>query len=804
MKAERPPSTQRQKSVPGGSLIKSLALVGLLIVVGTASLQADLIVNGDFTANAAQFTTWPGYAGGSNPTTISNWSSYLDASGIGLNGAGTTAGNAFGPTDTGGKTYAFIQGGGQAIYQYLAFTPNTNYTLNIDIAGRAGDAAPKFSVKFAGGDLVPFWDSDVLYGGGLPIAASQGAFTHYSVNFTTPASLPTGAMIQLWNESPAGDNTVCYVNISIPGIPAPDTTPPSISCPPNVTVHANPGQNYATNVAIFSPVASDNSGSVTVTNNAPAQSPMGVTTVTWTAVDPSGNLATCEQGVTVTGPLRIDLALVPPNHPVQLTLTGGTGRAQRIESSTNLIAWTPLATVPQTNATLQWVDSDATNLPQRFYRSLKLTALDVYVATPDLNYTYSLVNTIPGTGQTTFVLEMTSQAWLTTNEVNRTLWKHWLIIVKPNGVAHSKSLLYISGGSNDDPAPTSADSTLLQIALDTQTVVTELRMVPNQPLTFAGESFSRSEDAFMSYTWDKFLRTGDDKWPSLLPMTKAAVRAMDTVSAFCASTPGGGINVDAFVVMGGSKRGWTTWTTAIVDHRVVAIIPIVIDLLNLKTSFIHHYRCYGGWAPAIQDYVNIHIMDRLTTPEFGALMAILDPYEYRSRLTLPKYIINSTGDQFFLSDSSQFYFDDLPGVKYLRYVPNTDHNVFGGSDAWDTVEACYQAVLTSAALPQFSWTLPTSNSIRVVTDTSPSNVKLWQATNPNARDFRLQTIGAVWQSTPLADQGGGVYVGTVPTPPQGFTAFFVELTYPGSGATPFKFTTRVKVVPDIEPFGYPP
>src|SRR5215831_14117490 len=59
------------------------------------------------------------------------------------------------------------------------------------------------------------------------------------------------------------------------------------------------------------------------------------------------------------------------------------------------------------------------------------TALDEYVAKPDPNYSFHLVNTIPEADQTTFILEMTSQAWLTTNEVDRPLWKHWVIIVEP-------------------------------------------------------------------------------------------------------------------------------------------------------------------------------------------------------------------------------------------------------------------------------------------------------------------------------------------------------------------------------------
>jgi len=201
------------------------------------------------------------------------------------------------------------------------------------------------------------------------------------------------------------------------------------------------------------------------------------------------------------------------------------------------------------------------------------TALDAYVAAPDTNYTFQLVKTIPGQGQTTYVLEMTSQGWLTTNEVDRPLWKHWLLIVKPDEVRSSKSLLFINGGANDGKVPKSADGNLVRIAVATKSVVADLKMVPNQPLVFAGETEGRKEDSLIAYTWDKFLRTGDKKWPARLPMTKSAVRAMDTVTIFCASDEGGHAKVQSFVIAGGSKRGWTTWTTAAVDKRVVAIIP---------------------------------------------------------------------------------------------------------------------------------------------------------------------------------------------------------------------------------------
>src|SRR5262245_6647405 len=107
------------------------------------------------------------------------------------------------------------------------------------------------------------------------------------------------------------------------------------------------------------------------------------------------------------------------------------------------------------------------------------------------------------------------------------------------------------------------------------------------------------------------------------------------------------------------------------------------------------------------------IMDWQGTKEYRNLMKIEEPFEYRDRLTLPKFIINATGDQFFLPDSSQFYFKDLLGVKYLRYVPNGDHSL-KETDAPETLAACYNAIVTKAHLPRFSWEIQSDGAIRVI------------------------------------------------------------------------------------------
>ena len=427
------------------------------------------------------------------------------------------------------------------------------------------------------------------------------------------------------------------------------------------------------------------------------------------------------------------------------------------------------------------------------------TALDEYVAAPDANYKYTIVSEEALDGYTHVVVDMVSQSWLTEEEVDKPIWRHWLTLAIPDEVTSNRGLLYIGGGDNGKgpPKPSALTS---YIAVTTKTVAAELHMVPNQPLVFVDDGKRRKEDSIIAYTWDKYMRTGDEKWPLRLPMTKAAVRAMDTITEVTAGLEGGGPTVDQFVVAGGSKRGWTTWTTAAVDKRVIAIVPLVIDMLNISPSFNHHLQVYGKYASAVADYEAEDVMSWEGTPEYDALKKIVEPYEYRQRLMLPKYIVNSAGDQFFLPDSWKFYWDDLIGEKWLRYVPNTDHGL-GGSDVTQSVLAWYNSIVHNVARPRFSWKIETDGTIRIYALDEPQVVKLWQASNREERNFMKAVIGEAWSSEEIEADEPGVYTAKLDPPERGFTAYMLELTYDsGVPLAPFKFTTGIKVVPDIRPY----
>jgi PhoPQ-activated pathogenicity-related protein len=94
--------------------------------------------------------------------------------------------------------------------------------------------------------------------------------------------------------------------------------------------------------------------------------------------------------------------------------------------------------------------------------------------------------------------------------------------------------------------------------------------------------------------------------------------------------------------------------------------------------------------------------------------------------------------------------------------------------------------------------------IEVKSATRPLAVVLWQAKNPETRDFRLEAIGPAYRRSALEPDGDGTYRARVPAPAHGWAADFVETTFASRGPFPFKFTTEVRVAPETLPFGPPP
>jgi len=426
-----------------------------------------------------------------------------------------------------------------------------------------------------------------------------------------------------------------------------------------------------------------------------------------------------------------------------------------------------------------------------------------YLEEPHPSYSYEEADIIEGEGFTTYILRMVSQEWLTDDLVNEPVWWHWVTIVVPDQLDHTTGLLWIGGGSTSAEQPEAVSEWLISSALETKSVAINLHNIPFQPISFRGDTLDhRYEDALIAYGWREFLENGardeDAQWLARLPMTAAVMRAMDTVTHF--SETALERRIDRFVVSGASKRGWTAWTTAIFDDRVIAVVPVVIDLLNMLPSFEHHWQAYGEWSPAIRDYENERIMDWQYSAEYSRLRELVDPFSYLDQVDIPKFIINAGSDEFFLPDSWQFYWEDLPGQKYLRYIPNTGHSM-SDTDAIESLISFYHTIINSNDFPGFSWSIE-NDIIHLETDPAnpPAELKLWRADNAENRDFRLYVIDRSWESRPIPLSEDGIYEIILDEPENGYSAFFAEATFPGSPGNNLKLTSGVVVLPDSYPF----
>ncbi len=117
-----------------------------------------------------------------------------------------------------------------------------------------------------------------------------------SVVNNAPATYPLGNTTVTWTVTDTSGN----IATAIQTVTVIDEKAPAITAPPAMSVQIRPDQETASGVSLGQPVVSDNCSVQSTKNDAPTLFPLGLTTVTWTVTDGSGNTATAQQQVTVT------------------------------------------------------------------------------------------------------------------------------------------------------------------------------------------------------------------------------------------------------------------------------------------------------------------------------------------------------------------------------------------------------------------------------------------------------------------------------------------------------------------------
>lgn len=367
-------------------------------------------------------------------------------------------------------------------------------------------------------------------------------------------------------------------------------------------------------------------------------------------------------------------------------------------------------------------------------------------------------------------VNLTSQRW------QDIVWQHAMMVYEPPKIVHEKQMLLFVTGGAIGRMPGDKDIEMgMAMANLCGARVAVLHQVPNQPLMGG-----RVEDDLITETWLKYLESGDESWPLLFPMVKSAVKAMDSLEQIAESKQWA--KPDGFVVSGASKRGWTSWLTAATDSRIKATAPMVIDMLNFNKQIPHQYEYWGKPSEQIIDYTSKGLVREDGKPRPGLeskLWEMMDPYNYRDRVTMPKLLIVGASDRYWTTDAMNLYWDDLSGDKFIFRGANAGHGLEGRrEEALATLGVFFRHVATDTKLPALDWKQKASDDsigVTITADQTPASAKLWVAIS-DTLDFRESR----WESKPMT-QDGESWIGEQKIEDGKHVAVYSELMYVHDG-----------------------
>ncbi len=386
-----------------------------------------------------------------------------------------------------------------------------------------------------------------------------------------------------------------------------------------------------------------------------------------------------------------------------------------------------------------------------------------YVTKPDEAFQWELRSVDEGLLGKIYDLHLVSQVW---QDIK---WEHQIQVYEPQAIEFPEVMgLLITGGSAnpEDQALGLTAANLMGARLAV------LYHIPNQPLF--GDL---REDALISHTWVKYLETGDEDWILLFPMVKSALRAMDCLQELAQER--WQVNLHEFVVLGASKRGWTTYLTAIADpQRTIAIAPMVFDILNIPVQIQHQRDFWGDYSKQIDDYTEKGLAQTLDTEHGFRLAWMVDPYSYRDRLLMPKLIVLGSNDPYWPIDAINLYWSGLAQPKLLLIAPNCGHGLEDMSRVIGSLGAFFRLVVQKKSLPKLQWQFDESAEglvLHLTANPQPAEARLWAARSL-VRDFR----DATWEATDLVEEGDG-FVGQIAQAKGRYTAVYGEIVFAVAG-----------------------
>jgi PhoPQ-activated pathogenicity-related protein len=198
---------------------------------------------------------------------------------------------------------------------------------------------------------------------------------------------------------------------------------------------------------------------------------------------------------------------------------------------------------------------------------------------------------------------------------------------------------------------------------------------------------------------------------------------------------------------------------------------------------------WGRYSEQIDDYTRRGLQAKLETPEGKKLVAMVDPWFYRDRLTMPKLLIHGANDRYWATDATRVYWDDLKGRKHLLAVPNGGHGLDDRDRVLNTLGAFFRAAAADRPFPEVAARQTSENGrvrVRVETSAPPKEVRLWTV-RAGDLDFRPRK----WESALLAPDGAA-FAGEAEAPAAGGLAVFAEAAFEQDGRA-FTLSTPCEV-----------